>query len=213
MIRKILIVDDHRVMAQGLSILLKNEPNLEVCGTASSIPDAVQAVNESKPDLVLIDLHLGEGNGMDLVRELSQSHPSILSIVLSSQDENLFAGRCIRAGAKGYVMKEKSFDIIITAIKNVLAGELFLSENVKQQLMQQSAFGAKSNTIDIDLLSDREFEVFNLIGEGFRQRQIAEKLCISTTTVNKHCQNIRSKLHENSMDDLVHTASKWFSKK
>lgn len=210
--KRILIIDDHRVMAQGLSILLKNEKNLEVCGSASSYKEALHAIEEKQPDAVLVDLNLGDGNGLDLVREISRSHPHILSLILSSQDENIFAGRCIRAGAKGYLMKESSFDTIIAAIKKVMDGELYLSDNIKQQIVQQSLFGGKSKTTDIDLLSDREFEIFQLIGEGFRQRQIADKLCISNTTVNKHCQNIQLKLHLESMDELVNKSLEWFHK-
>lgn len=212
-IKTVLIVDDHRVMAQGLSILLKNDPRLEVCGTAASFEEAQTSVAEMQPDVVLVDLNLGDGNGLDLIRELHRTHPNIFTLVLSSQDENVFAGRCIRAGAKGYLMKKSSFDIIIAAIKKVIAGDLFVSENIKQQLMQQSMFGGSANSTDVDQLSDREFEIFQLIGEGFRQRQIADKLCISATTVNKHCQNMKTKLHLESMDELVNQSIEWFQHK
>lgn len=207
---KVLVIDDHRVMTQGLTLLIKKEQSLEVSGTASSYQEALQAIEREEPHVALVDLHLGDGNGLDLVREISQSHPNILAIVLSTKDENVFAGRCIRAGAKGYVMKNKPFEIIIHAIKDVLSGKLFLSENIKQQLLQQHEFGGKSTTTDIDLLSEREFEIFQLVGEGFRQRQIADTLNISTVTVNTHCQNIKSKLHLASMSDLVSRSCEWF---
>lgn len=211
--KQILIIDDHRVVTEGLVLLLKKEEELEVCGCAASCQEALDAIHKNEPDIALVDLSLGDRDGLELIQELSKSHPKIRCIVLSTKDENVYAGRCIRAGAKGYLMKDQPFKVIIDAIKDVLKGKLFFSENVMQQLLQHNMFGGKSNTTDVDLLSNREFEIFRLIGEGLRQRQIAEKLYISTATVNTHCQKIKSKLQLESMDELVDRAIAWFQSK
>ncbi|MBZ0255064.1 response regulator transcription factor [bacterium] len=207
---RILFVDDHPLIAHGLALQLKEDPELNVCGTASSYVEAMGEIEKEKPDIVVTDLSLGDGNGMDLVKTVKESQPSISCIILSMHNELAFAGRCIRAGAKGYISKDQPLPYILNGIRAVAKGDLFLSENVKQQMMDHLTMTGDKFATEIDELSDREFEIMHLIAEGLRPRQISEKLVLSPRTINTHCQNIRTKLHLSSMDDLIDKSIKWF---
>lgn len=208
--KKVLFVDDHPLVAQGLTLQLKKDSELTVCGSSPSIQDALQQVEELQPDVMVIDLTLEDGSGLELANQIKTGHPDIVCIILSMHKENVFVKRCMKAGAKGYVRKDQPYDVIVEAIRTVSRGKMYLSEASKELIMNQ--LGSSGDTLSdlIDELTDREFEIFHLIGQGLRQKTIAEKLCLSAHTINAHTQNIRSKLQLANMDQLIDTAFEWF---
>lgn len=201
---KVFLVDDHNMIVQGLSFRFGKEEDMEICGTALFIKEALPAIEIAKPDVVISDLTLSDGNGMNLIRTLNEQQPSIKCIVVTMQDESLFACRCIRAGAMGYIMKSNPLDHVIDAVRKVIADELYVSDSVRNTLMKVSTNPNDVGTIDS--LSDREFEIFCLIGQGFRPRHIAESLFLSVGTVDAHCKTIRSKLQVENMKQLIEKA-------
>lgn len=208
--KKVLFVDDHPLVAQGLSLQLKNDSELLVCGSASGIHIALEKMKDAQPDILVIDLTLEDGSGLDLLNQTKTNFPNVSCIILSMHKESVFVKRCIKAGAKGYVRKDQPFDVIINAIRSVARGRMYLSEAAKELIMNQLGSSGDSLSDMIDELTDREFEIFHLIGQGLRQKTIAEKLCLSTHTINAHTQNIRSKLQLDNMEQLIDTAFEWF---
>jgi DNA-binding NarL/FixJ family response regulator len=206
----VFILDDHQFVTQGLRMRMNHENDIEVCGTAATVQDTLASLQNSEPEIMIVDLSLTDGNGMDVLKIVHEQYPGIKTIVLSSHDEKIYALRCIRYGAKGYVMKVNDFDTIIEAVRTVKKGGLFFSGDVKQQIQEAEDKAGTSLTAAINQLSEREFEIFKQLGRGLRQRQIAEVLFISPATVNSHCKNIRSKLYLSSMDELISKALDWF---
>lgn len=207
---RVVIVDDHKVVIEGFVVTLKYESGLECCGSAQSIQEGLEVISQTNPDVVVVDLSLQSEHGLDLVKDCKIRFPSISTLVVSMHDESVFAERAIRAGALGYIMKNESFEKIVDGIRAVDAGELYVSSNVKNQLVQQSIGIAQTESIlPVSLLGDRELEVFTLIGHGLRPRHLSERLNISVKTVESHCRRIRQKLNINDMETLIDTASKW----
>lgn len=206
---KVLLIDDHYVVVEGLSHRLSQEPDIDVCGTAMSFDTALASIEKSCPDVVLLDLSLGEESGLRLIDTLKKKKLSVNVIIYSMHDEMVYASRCMKVGAKGYVMKNKPFDNVIAAIHSVANGGTHFSQEAMKQAMQLIATGDQESELPIDLLSNREFDIFKLIGEGLRPRHIAEKLCISPGTVDSHCKNIRNKLNLDNMTSLIDKAAHW----
>lgn len=204
------IVDDHQFVTQGLRMRMNHETDIEVCGTSATVQDTLASLQTEEPDIMLVDLSLSDGNGMDILKVVHEQYPEIKTIVLSSHDETIYALRCIRYGAKGFVMKINDFDTIINAVRTVAKGESYFSDSVKQQIEEAGDKASTSLTAAINQLSEREFEIFQQLGRGLRQRQIADVLFISPATVNSHCKNIRSKLYLSSMEELINKALDWF---
>lgn len=204
------IVDDHKFVTQGLRMRMNHENDIEVCGTSSSIEETVKHLKSMQPDVIIVDLSLTDGSGMDILKQVHEHYPDIKSIVLSSHDEKVYALRCIRYGAQGYIMKSHDFDTIIEAVRTVASGGQFFSDDVKLQIKEAQDKASTSFTAAVNQLSEREFEIFKHLGKGLRQRQIADVLFISAATVNSHCKNIRSKLYLSSMDELISKALDWF---
>lgn len=204
---KILIVDDHVLVREGLIRLLSREKDLDVCGEAASEAEARAQVDALKPDLAIIDISLDDGNGLELTKTLRKRHPKLLILILSMHKEQLHADRALRMGANGYIMKREGKEKLLEAIRHVIAGHIYVSKAVTDQVLHRIATGAEDGSVRS--LSDREFEVFRLTGQGYGTRQIAETLNISIKTVETHRENIREKLNLNSTFELVQQAIHW----
>ena len=204
---RVLLVDDHPLLRKGLAELINQEPDLMVCGEAEEPPKAFEAVGSLNPDVALVDISLKGGNGLELVKNLKARYPDLPLLVLSMHDETLYAERALRAGSLGYIMKEEAIEKVLTAIRRVIAGEIFLSDRMKARLLNQLVGGRiKDGASSIDSLSDRELEVFRLIGEGRGTRQIAEELRLSVRTVEAYREYIKDKLDLKTGTELVQHA-------
>lgn len=206
---KVLIVDDHPMMREGLSLRLSLQAGFQVCGEAPTEANALALVEQESPDLVLVDISLKRGNGIDLIKQIKTRHPKIKMLVVTGFDESLYAERALRAGAHGYLNKQESNEKLLEAIETVLAGRLFISAEYSQRLISQSIGLKGQHGSPIDRLTNRELEVFRLIGEGVSSRVIAKRLCISTHTIDTHRENIKAKLGIASASELTRTAVQW----
>jgi DNA-binding NarL/FixJ family response regulator len=209
--RRVLIVDDHAVLREGLGLVINVQPDLTVCGEAGTVEGGLEAVNTMRPDIALIDLSLTDGNGLELVKALRAKHPTLPTLVLSLHDEALYAERVLRAGARGYIMKRASTSELLTAIRKVLSGEIYLSQTMGSSVVRQGLGDQESPTYGdpLEQLSDRELEVFQLLGEGHATREIAEQLGLSMKTVSCYRQNIQNKLQLKDAAGLVQRAIHW----
>ena len=210
--RRVFLVEDHPVTQQGLALLLNQETDLTVCGQAATVNQALPAIAAAKPDLVVVDIALRGRDGIELIKELASFHPRLPTLVLSTLDEAIYAERALRAGAKGYIMKEEAVKLLLLAVRQVLAGEVYLSESMRSNLFQKSlasSGSALTAAMGVDQLTDRELEVFRLIGQGLGTRQIAKDLGVSISTVETHRTNIKQKLGVQRGPDLVRQAVAW----
>ncbi len=207
---KVLLVDDHPVLRRGLSQLINQESDMMVCGEAEDAPKAFEAVGQLEPDVVVVDVSLKGSNGIELLKNLKARYPNLPVLVLSMHDESLYAERALRAGGLGYIMKDEAFEQVLVAIRQVLKGDIFLSEKMKSRMLQQVAFGkGKVVNSPIEKLTDRELEVFRLIGQGHGTRQIAEELHLSVRTVEAYREYIKEKLNLKNATELVQHAFHW----
>jgi len=208
--KKIIIVDDHPIMRKGLAMTLDAEPGFDVIAQMDRAEELIQKLDEYKPDLILVDVSLPGMSGLELVKHLVAQQEDIKILVISRHDESLYAERVIRAGAKGYVMKLEAGEVLLKAAKKVLHGGIYVSEEVSERLLMGMARGQKDvMESPIELLSDRELEVFELTGKGNITREIAEKLHLSVKTVESYRARIKTKLNlENATELMVH-AVKW----
>jgi DNA-binding NarL/FixJ family response regulator len=208
--KKIVIVDDHPVMRLGLTALIDAEPELTVCGEASTARSALSVIRKSQPDLVIVDLMLKGLSGLDVVKKMKTRHPEIPSLILSMHDESVYAERALRAGASGYVTKQQLDDTVLKAIRCVLDGGKYMSKAVQAKLAEKFLGGQTlQNNSPLDALSDRELEVFRMIGEGRSTRQVAKRLSLSIKTIESHQEHIKQKLTLSSSTELVHRAIEW----
>ena len=207
---RILVVDDHPIVREGLVRVIDQTPDLLVCGHAENIAQAVVLVDNSKPDLVIVDISLGGQNGIELIKDIKVRHPALPVLVHSMYDETMYAERCLRAGAKGYVMKQEPPQRLLEGVRRVLKGEVHLSEAMTKQLLCRISSGpeGKGNSPS-ELLSDREIEVFELLGRGRRTREIAQLLNLSDKTVQTHREHIKEKLNIHDAVSLVRQAVQW----
>lgn len=209
---RILIVDDHPVVRQGLALLIDQQDDLSVCGEAEDASHALSAIEALKPDLALVDVSLKGTDGIDLTKDIKTRFPSLPVLVLSMLDESFYAERALRAGARGYVMKQEATDKILTAIRRVLSGEVFVSERMVNRLLSKMAGDTETNAESpVALLSDRELTVFQLIGRGYSTSRIAEELHLSVKTVETHRAHIKEKLHLSDAADLARCAAQWMA--
>jgi DNA-binding NarL/FixJ family response regulator len=205
--RRIMLVDDHPVMREGLAQLINHEADMSICGQFEDAARAFAAIPTLNPDLAIIDLSLKDSSGLELVKNSRASYPKLRILVLSMHDESLYAERVLRAGAAGYIMKEEGTEKVLGAIRQVLGGGVYLSEKMGSKLMRQLIGGKPSQSgSSLERLSDRELEVFALIGQGKGTRQIAEHLRLSVKTVESHRAHIKDKLNLKDANELVHTA-------
>ncbi len=207
---KILIVDDHPIMRSGLIRLIEDEDDLCVCGEAEGVQDALEAIEKTNPSLILLDISLREGNGIELTKDIAIRWPAIPVLVLSMHDESFYAERLLRAGARGYITKAEASTKVIEGIRDVLDGGVYVSEKMASRMLSKLVGGtSEANVFPIDRLSDREFEVFEMIGQGTQTRKIAEDLHLSIKTIEAHREHIKKKLDLGSATELLKYAVQW----
>lgn len=208
---RVLIVDDHPLLRSGLRALIGSRPEMEVCGEAASPGEAFQRVSERMPDAVIADLTMKDGDGLDLIRDLKARFPDLPVLVLSMHDEQLFAERVLRAGARGYVMKSEPPEKILDGLRTVLDGGLFVSPQVSSLLLNTFVSGPlrAPDRVGVQRLSDREIQIFESIGRGLSTREIAERFKLSPKTVETYRANIKRKLGLESGNALIHSAIHW----
>jgi len=205
---RILIVDDHPVFREGLVGVLAGQRNLSVVGQANHARQAMNAMEKLRPDLVLLDLSLPDKSGLEFVKDLRAIYPDMGVLVISMHDETLYAERLLRAGANGYVMKEEGPEKILQAIRQVLAHQTYVSSRMSSRILNSLSNGQKSSS-PFSRLTDREFEIFRLIGDGHDSRDIARKLGVSPKTVDTHRSHIKQKLRLGSGMELICYAVRW----
>ena len=208
---RILLVDDHPLFLEGLRQMIDRTNPLEVCGEVADAQSAMKAVADFKPDLVIIDITLGHSSGLDLIKTLKAKYEDLPVLVISMHDESLYAERAIRAGAQGYVMKSEPARIVRGAIMKVLGGDIFLSEKMSTSVLTKLMSGKTEAPVSpVEQLSDRELEVFQLIGQGMPTRQIAEELDLTIPTIHSFRNRIKEKLKLKSSTELLLHAMQWF---
>jgi len=214
--KKILLVEDHPIFRLGLAELINQEADLTASGESRDVASAIKEIASVKPDLIIADISLKDSDGIDLVRHVKKHHPNIPVLVLSMHDEYLYAQRALHAGARGYIMKQEAMESVVAAIHHVLAGRVYLNETVKEHILSNitgsSDLRKKSPAADLrkkspaDCLTDREMQVFKMIGRGFSSREIAERLFVSIKTIGTYRERIKTKLNLKHANELVRCA-------
>jgi len=207
--RTIFIVDDHPIVRQGLALLINREPDLAVCGDAEESTSARCRIQELKPALVIVDISLSGPDGLDLLKDIRAHHSNLPVLILSMLDEALYAERALRAGASGYIMKQEATERVLVAIRRILNGEIYVSERMSNRMLHRFVGSEVGQRSPIAELTDRELEVFRLIGEGHGTRQIAEQLLLSVKTVESYQAHLKVKLSLRNSRELVQRAIQW----
>jgi len=211
---KVFLVDDHPLVRESLASLIERQPDLSVCGEADNPAEALAGIAVSRPDVAIVDLSLGERTGLDLIRDLKTSHPRVAVLVLSMHDEQLYAERALRAGARGYIMKREATRNVILAIRRVREGRVVVSEALAETLAARLVGGVSGGPDSpVATLSDRELEVFRLVGEGRTTRQIADTLHLSIKTVQAYYARIKDKLGAGSANEMLREAIRWIEER
>jgi DNA-binding NarL/FixJ family response regulator len=207
---RVLIVDDHPMTRAGLVHVINHQPDLTVCGEAESAARALDILDSSRPDLLLIDITLPGKSGLELIKDVKAMRPELLMLVISMHDESLYADRVLRAGARGYITKHEGGEKLMEAIRHVLRGKIYVSESMSAHILEIFSGGQTGlDRSSIEKLSDREFEVFEALGEGLSSQRIAKKLHLSAKTVDAHRANIKTKLHIKTTAELIAYAARW----
>ena len=207
---RILLVDDHPLVREGLANLISQQPDFEICGEAGNEPQALELIGTVQPDVAIVDITLETGSGLELIRNIKALYPAVKTLVLSMHDEGLYAERALRAGARGYLMKREAAKKIIDGIRAVLAGQLYVSEKIISQMTEKFVEGGTAAAISpVEQLSNRELEVFQLIGLGHNTRQISEQLHVGFKTVQAYNARIKEKLRLANATDLLREAMRW----
>ncbi|MDR3405854.1 MAG: response regulator transcription factor [Chthoniobacter sp.] len=206
-------MDDHAFVRVGLVESLAREPGLCVCGAFATAEEALKSVEKLRPDVVVTDLNLPGKSGLELVKDLESLHPGLSIVVLSMHDEEIFAERCLRAGARGYVMKSEAPETLAAAIRQVLAGEIHVSERASKRLLKHfSGSRERQSKTPLGVLTDREFELFEWIGRGLSTKEIADRMHISAKTIETHRVHIKTKLGLATAGELIAYAARWASR-
>lgn len=207
---RIFLVEDHAVFREGLTLLIENEPDLQVCGAAETVADAMAQIADLEPDVVVVDISLGQENGLDLIKRLHQYQAKLPVLALSMHDENVYAERALAAGARGYIMKNEAMDIVRQAIRRVLTGEIYVSEKMVSRMIHKLVHLRVPVTPSlVDMLSNREFDVFRMIAQGIGPTQIAQELGVSVKTIETHREHIKEKLGLKNGTELTRFALAW----
>lgn len=208
--RRVLVVDDHPLLRQGLALMINQEQDLEVCGEAEDAQSAMQAIAERRPDILIVDISLNGPDGLDLLKNIRISYPSLPVLILSMHDEAIYAERALRARANGYIMKQEATEKVLVAVRRILNGDVYLSDRMANKMLRQYIGGASAAMESrLSSLSDRELEVFRLIGEGRATREIAEELRLSIKTVETYQAHLKEKLSLRTGRELIHHAIQW----
>ena len=206
---KILLVDDHPLVREGLANLILQQPDMEVCGEAASEPEALQLIGRTGPAVAVVDISLENGSGLELIKNIKAMHSGVAVLALSMHDESLYAERALRAGARGYLMKREAAKKVIQGIRAVLGGQLFVSEKITAMMAERFLEGRTAPSSPVAQLSDRELEVFQLLGRGQTTRQIADHLHVGFKTVQAYCARIKEKLQLANATELLRAAMQW----
>lgn len=209
---RIMIVDDHPALCEGLGHRISAQADLAVCGQAADVDEALAKIRELRPDVVIVDIALKTSDGLELIKAIKTRHRTIRTLVHSMYEESLYADRCLHAGAMGYVNKEANPDDVIKAVREILAGRVYLSPTMTSTVLSRSVRGSAPQAEPIETLTDRQLEVFRLIGSGLSAQQIAKRLHISVHTVETHRENIKRKLNVDTISELTRRAVLWLSK-
>jgi DNA-binding NarL/FixJ family response regulator len=208
--KMVFVVDDHPIVRQGLTLLINQECDLAVCGEAEEMHCALSAILAVRPDILIVDISLNGPDGLELLKNVRISSPRLPVLILSMHDESIYAERALRAGANGYIMKQEATEKVLVALRRILSGEIYVSEKIANSMLQHYVRGANpSEASSVSELTDRELEVFRLIGEGHGTRQIAEALHLSIKTVESYQAHIKEKLSLRSARELVQHAVEW----
>jgi DNA-binding NarL/FixJ family response regulator len=207
---RVLLIDDHPIVRQGLALLIDREGDLSVCGEADGAHSAFHAIETLRPDLVVLDISLSGPDGLDVLKEIRMKTASLPVLILSMHDESIYAERAMRAGANGYIMKQEATEKVLVAIRRILQGEVYLSDRLTNTMLQQYVRGVSPTKMSpLVSLTDRELEVFRLIGEGHGTRQIADDLHLSVKTIESYQAHIKEKLALRNARELVQHAIEW----
>ncbi len=212
---RIFVVDDHALLRRGLADLINSEPGMELCGEAANLGDAYSEISRVSPDLVIVDVSLDGNDGVELTKELKRRWENLLILAYSMHEEEIYAERLLRAGARGYVMKKHPPETLLDAMKQILAGKTYLSERMADRLIGKASVDSEekeSGRTAVNKLSDRELEVFRLIGQGMSTANIADKLCLSVKTIETYREHLKQKLNLESGVELVRYAVEWIVK-
>lgn len=207
--KKIYIVDDHPLMRKGMAMTLENSVEFTVCGQSESAEEALGEIPTLKPDACVVDISLPGMNGIELVKNLLAQLPELKILVVSRHDEELYAERAIRAGAKGYLMKLEAGEVLVSAVRQVINGGIYLSDKIGSQLIMKIASGQSAGDNPLELLSDRELEVFELTGKGESTKEIAQRLHVSVKTIDTYRARIKEKMHLKTANELMRRAVQW----
>jgi len=208
--KRILVVDDHPIIRQGLALMVNREADLVVCGEAEDASGAMLVLASARPDVLIVDISLNGPDGLDLLKNIRITHPSLPVLILSMHDESIYAERALRAGANGYIMKQEATEKVLVAVRRILNGGIYVSDRIANKMLKHYITGTGSlKSSSISDLSDRELEVFRLIGEGHGTRQIAEQLHLSVKTVESYQAHIKDKLSLRTARELMQHAIEW----
>jgi DNA-binding NarL/FixJ family response regulator len=208
--KRVLVVDDHPIVRQGLALLINREPDLMVCGESQDARTAMQSITTANPDILVVDISLNGPDGLDLLKDVRTRYPDLPVLILSMHDESIYAERALRAGAQGYIMKQEASEKVLVALRRILGDEIYVSERISNRMLHRyigSSTERRPSTVAA--LTDRELEVFRLIGQARSTRQIAEQLHISVKTVESYQAHIKEKLSLRSARELVQHAIQW----
>jgi DNA-binding NarL/FixJ family response regulator len=209
---RVLIVEDHPMTRAGLAYMINRQPDMIVSGETESAGQALAALEANQPDIVLVDITLPGKSGLELIKDIKATHPGLPVLVISMHDESLYADRVLRAGARGYITKLEGGEKLMRAVRHVLAGKIYVSENMSAHILEIFSGGQTTpHRSSVEDLSDREFEVFEFIAEGLSARQIAERLHLSAKTVDAHHANIKEKLKIQTSAELISFAARWIA--
>ncbi len=215
---QILIVDDHPIFRKGLIQLINEEIDIEICGEAEDVFTATQLIKQLKPDMVMVDITLKDTSGFELIKYINDNHLGLPTLVLSMHDEKIYAERALKAGAQGYIMKQEMSGQVIRAIRNLLSGKMYVSEEMNERILKNFLITSKdsqpevNNTDPSSILTDRELEIFRLMGKGFKRKDISEFLNLNVNTIGTYRERIKEKLNLSSAGDLLAHAIIWVQK-
>jgi DNA-binding NarL/FixJ family response regulator len=208
--KTVFVVDDHPIVRQGLTLLINQEADLAVCGEAEEMHSALAAIQAARPDILIVDISLNGPDGLELLKNIRIKLPRLPVLILSMHDESIYAERALRVGANGYIMKQEATDKVLVALRRILSGEIYVSEKIANSMLQHYVHGTNSAPHSLVAeLTNRELEVFRLIGEGHGTRQIADELHLSVKTVESYQAHIKEKLSLRSARELVQHAVQW----
>jgi DNA-binding NarL/FixJ family response regulator len=206
---RVLLVEDHPIVLHGLSSLIDDEPDLTTCGTARSVAEGLRQFETLNPDVLVVDITLGDASGLDLIAAVAKAHPKLPILALSMHDEAVYGERALRAGAKGYIMKKEAMDKLLVAIRRVMAGDMYVSEQLATRLVTKLIKPAEAPPSPTEVLSERELEVFKLMADGVGPSEIAKRLNVSVKTVQTHRERIKDKLGLKTAVELTRFALTW----